>query len=288
MVFQMWACARGHTDTAVTLFSWNKGCLHSFNREGNLPLLVARQHGHHKLADQLEQLDSSGDQSHDLTPSSVAQGSITGSRASIFGTQDFEAIDPQNPSCSNRNTVSNTSSTPEKDFFSTNCPNATSTPVSKDNANISSQMNSDNSKSDDVQVLSALHIDIPTENTHVDLQDQSHRIQKRENILHPSSEQIVKIAASSTSTSTLTSASLSAVERRQKLRKRFSVDIISNQTLEPVHFSPTTAFQRPVREANSEPHLAGNVEHLLDCETNPMLSEGREMGMYCFPSVSVF
>lgn len=268
----MWACARGHTETASALYVWNKGCLHAFNREGNLPLLVARQHGHHKLADHLEQLDSSGDQSHDLTSSLHRSGSGT----NVFGSASFEQTNSLRSVCSNVNTVSNVNSTPNKQFFTPNCPNATSTPITKDNTNLASVKTP---HQEDGQVLGALHIDIPSEE--LDLQQKSHLINKRENPSTSSSEQMVKVVQASSSTCSATgSMSLSATARRQKLRKRFSVDIISNQTLEPVHFSPTTAFQRPVREANSEPHLAANVEHLLDCETNPMLSEGREMSKF--------
>lgn len=274
----MWACAKGHIDTAVTLFSWNKGCLHAFNREGNLPLLVARQRGHHKLADHLEQLDSSGDQSHDLNSSSVSHGSMPATRTSIFGSGNLGAVDPLDSVCSTGNFVSSVSSTPVKSIFTKHCPNATSTPITKDTTNMFSDMNPNLENS---EALGALHIDIPSQD--LDLQQKSHEPLKRENSSHPYVQHAIKsIPASSSTCSVATSSTstvLSATERRQKLRKRFSVDIISNQTLEPVTFSPSTAFQRPVREANSEPHLAGNVELLLDCQTNPMLSEGREISM---------
>ena len=276
---QMWACARGHLQTAVTLFSWNKGCLHAFNREGNLPLLVARQHGHHKLADHLEQLDSSGDQSLDLGFSSASHESLHGSRTSIFGTGNL-VLDSLDSMSSSGNSVSNVNSTPVKSIFTyTNCPNATSTPISKDTSSMFSELNPTTENS---EALGALHIDIPSED--LDLQQKSHEPRKRENPSHrPKTIQSSKSTCSANvAPSSSTSNSETTKERRQKLRKRFSVDIISNQTLEPVHFSPTTAFQRPVREANSEPHLAGNVELLLDCQTNPMLSQGRELGMYSF------
>ncbi|KAL4220816.1 transcription by RNA polymerase II [Mactra antiquata] len=270
----MWACARGHTEAALILYNWNKGPLHSFNKEGNLPLLVARQHGHHRLADQLEQLDLSPDLSHDLTSS---RSSMLSS-ADIFPSQSYNNAQHLGTMCSNLNSISTESSNLEKTYFSTDYTVATATNVVMKETPVS--FSSSQPSPDTVNVLGALHIDISPSVTSEDSKplNQSEREQPSHDqgnqstsstVTCPSKEKLPILSSSSSS--------LSTAERRQKLRKRFSVDIISNQTLEPVHFSPTTAFQRPVREANSEPHLAANMEHLL-CPTNPMLSEGRDMG----------
>lgn len=53
----MWACAKGQTDAALTLYHWNSGPLRVCNKDGHLPLAVAHQRGHHNLATQLEQLE---------------------------------------------------------------------------------------------------------------------------------------------------------------------------------------------------------------------------------------
>ncbi|KAK7481432.1 hypothetical protein BaRGS_00027388 [Batillaria attramentaria] len=53
----MWACAKGQIDAALTLYHWNGGPLRVCNKDGHLPLAVARQRGHHNLATQVEQLE---------------------------------------------------------------------------------------------------------------------------------------------------------------------------------------------------------------------------------------
>lgn len=263
----MWSCARGHIKTAVVLYNWNKGPLHSFNREGNLPLLVARQHGHHKLADQLQEMDSPHVKSFDLH-TSRAQESMT----SIHHNQSFETPQNMENMCSNSNSVSNVRSTPEKTYFSNNFPMATSTPITKNIPEASESFSRNQEISDSENVLNALHIEIPS------CEQAAHENWKRENLMYKQSANTLPVSKAITSSvATSTEPSLSTAERRQKLQKRFSVDIISNQTLEPVHFSTSAAFQRPVREANSEPQLAANMEHLL-YQTNPMLSEGRDTG----------
>lgn len=289
-ILQMWACAQGHTEAAVVLYNWNKGPLHSFNREGNLPLLVARQHGHHKLADQLEQIDSSPDMSHDQD-SSRSHESI--SSTNIYPTHSLENAQSMGKMCSNLDSVSQIRSTPEKTYFSTDFPMATSTPITKYIPGSSDSLTTNQETSDSENVLRALHIDIPTSDRDID--GKSHKQLKRENQPYSSQAQMletlpvsktVSMTSSSTPLSKATSMtssstpSLSMSERRQKLRKRCSVDIISTQTLEPVQFSHTAAFERPVRESNSEPQLAANMEHLL-YQTNPMLSDGRELGKIC-------
>lgn len=54
---QMWACAKGQIDAALTLYHWNGGALGVCNKDGQLPLALARQRGHHNLAAQVEQLE---------------------------------------------------------------------------------------------------------------------------------------------------------------------------------------------------------------------------------------
>ncbi|XP_052821053.1 calmodulin-binding transcription activator 2-like isoform X2 [Mya arenaria] len=280
----MWASARGHTEAAISLFTWNKGPLLSSNKEGNLPLMVARQHGHHSLADQLEQLYMSCDKPHDLTSSSSMSHDIhSGSLPTCLYSMPSNSFDNSHFStemCSATPSVSTVSSTPNMNYFSTELPNSTSTQVSKDISPSPNDPSLTNQTTDSVSVLNELHISIPHEDQDLSNVCKLNLHGKREHSSIQKTDQDLKNKSPYTSTckcSNSASSIKTRAEKRHHLQKRFSVDVISNQTLEPVHFSPSTAFQRPVREANSEPHLAGNMEHML-CRTNPMLSAGREIG----------
>lgn len=60
----MWACSKGQIDAALTLYHWNVSSLRVCNKDGHLPLAVARKRGHYNLATQVEQLE----QAHFKTP----------------------------------------------------------------------------------------------------------------------------------------------------------------------------------------------------------------------------
>ncbi|XP_076451684.1 calmodulin-binding transcription activator 2-like [Babylonia areolata] len=60
----MWACAKGQIDAALTLYHWNGAAVGVVNKDGQLPLALARQRSHHNLATQVEQLE----QAHFKTP----------------------------------------------------------------------------------------------------------------------------------------------------------------------------------------------------------------------------
>lgn len=55
----MWACAKGRQTAAVTLYHWNKSTLKICNKEGHLPLYIARKKGHHSLANEIDQMGQS-------------------------------------------------------------------------------------------------------------------------------------------------------------------------------------------------------------------------------------
>ncbi|RUS80061.1 hypothetical protein EGW08_012178 [Elysia chlorotica] len=57
-----WACALGKIDAALTLYHWNAAPLRMCNKDGLLPLTLARQKGHYNLASQVEQLEVAKDQ----------------------------------------------------------------------------------------------------------------------------------------------------------------------------------------------------------------------------------
>lgn len=56
---QMWACALGHTETALILYQWDPQALAIPDSLGRLPLNIARSRGHTRLAELLEQLQQS-------------------------------------------------------------------------------------------------------------------------------------------------------------------------------------------------------------------------------------
>ena len=54
----MWACVRGHIDAAATLYRWHSGALQVGNKDGHMPLAVARQRGHYTLIQCMESLST--------------------------------------------------------------------------------------------------------------------------------------------------------------------------------------------------------------------------------------
>ncbi|CAG5129969.1 unnamed protein product, partial [Candidula unifasciata] len=58
----MWACALGKIDAALTLYHWNTSPLKMCNKDGLLPLTLARQKGFYNLANQVEQLERAKEQ----------------------------------------------------------------------------------------------------------------------------------------------------------------------------------------------------------------------------------
>ena len=245
----MWACARGHLETAVTLYNWNKAPLHVFNSEGHLPLLVARRHGHHQLADHLEQIDKQDKQ---------ALSVLTG--VDILCRQPSPDIIASTPGLK---TVSSSRSTPERTNFVSASPVATSTPVSNDLSVGDTVFKTPHQIPEKGQNHGILHIQIPSDGANA--QDIPHPLHSRENFTRRQSDQMLAISSGENSNT-------SSSKLKQKLKKRLSVDLLPyDGDPEPVHFSPTNAYQRPVREANSEPHLSVYADQLT-CELNPMLS----------------
>lgn len=52
----MWSLAKGHRDSAVLLFRWNKAAINLCNNQGNSPVHVARQKGFTRLVEDIERL----------------------------------------------------------------------------------------------------------------------------------------------------------------------------------------------------------------------------------------
>lgn len=53
----MWACARGHTDTAVMLYRWNHTALNIKNSQNQTALECAKANSHMDLVKELEKLE---------------------------------------------------------------------------------------------------------------------------------------------------------------------------------------------------------------------------------------
>lgn len=53
----MWACARGHTDTAVMLYRWNHTALNIRNSQNQTALECAKTNNHMDLVKALEKLE---------------------------------------------------------------------------------------------------------------------------------------------------------------------------------------------------------------------------------------
>lgn len=90
----MWACERGHTETAVMLYKWNHTALNVKNRQNQTALECARNNNQTELVDELEKLElrrdkanmmlHSGQSSVDnVSPTVMSPASSVGSLASI-------------------------------------------------------------------------------------------------------------------------------------------------------------------------------------------------------------
>lgn len=55
---QMWACAKGHNETALILYKWNHNALNVRNLIKRTPIDVAMDNGFQELAAELERLES--------------------------------------------------------------------------------------------------------------------------------------------------------------------------------------------------------------------------------------
>lgn len=75
----MWACARGHTDTAVMLYKWNHTALNMKNTANQSPLEVAKSNNHGDLVKELEKLELRRDKANMLLHSNNSSTDATNS-----------------------------------------------------------------------------------------------------------------------------------------------------------------------------------------------------------------
>ncbi|VEN53158.1 unnamed protein product [Callosobruchus maculatus] len=83
----MWACARGHRDTAIVLYKWNRTALRMRNAIDQTAGECARANGYTLLADELDRLEKRGEKG-----SSVATVSPAGSVASLNSTKSHDGV----------------------------------------------------------------------------------------------------------------------------------------------------------------------------------------------------
>jgi hypothetical protein len=57
-VFQMWACAKGHQETAILLYRWNHTALNVRNLSAQTSTDCARSNKHEELAQEMERLEA--------------------------------------------------------------------------------------------------------------------------------------------------------------------------------------------------------------------------------------
>lgn len=55
----MWACCRGHRDTAIILYEWNHTAINVRNHQAQTAIECAWQNNFHELADEIERLETS-------------------------------------------------------------------------------------------------------------------------------------------------------------------------------------------------------------------------------------
>jgi hypothetical protein len=58
LMLQMWACARGHRETAILLYRWNHTALNVRNLSAQTATDCARSNKHEDLAQEMEQLEA--------------------------------------------------------------------------------------------------------------------------------------------------------------------------------------------------------------------------------------
>lgn len=81
----MWACIRGHSETALVLYRWNHNALNLRNKMSQTALDCASFHNHNDLAREIQRLESKREIS-EFSSVSGYDGSVTrtGSGASNF------------------------------------------------------------------------------------------------------------------------------------------------------------------------------------------------------------
>lgn len=81
-ISQMWSCARGKSEAALVLYHWNTIALYVCNKEGEVPLSIARRHGNTDLAAHIQHLELIRQENrHGVTGTQPATPQQTGSKS---------------------------------------------------------------------------------------------------------------------------------------------------------------------------------------------------------------
>lgn len=79
----MWACTRGHTETAVMLYKWNHTALNMKNISNQSALDCAKSNNHADLVRELEHLEFRRDKANMLLQSNQSSSEMTNSPTGI-------------------------------------------------------------------------------------------------------------------------------------------------------------------------------------------------------------
>lgn len=95
LMFQMWACARGHRETAVLLYRWNHTALNVRNLSAQTATDCARSNKHEDLAQEMERLEAAREKNNMTLLGKIEQLccdflSTSGSLVPLFQYSDIE------------------------------------------------------------------------------------------------------------------------------------------------------------------------------------------------------
>lgn len=79
----MWACAKGHTETAVMLYKWNHTALNMKNTSNQSALDCAKTNNHSELVKELDHLEFRRDKANMLLQSNQSSTEAANSPAGI-------------------------------------------------------------------------------------------------------------------------------------------------------------------------------------------------------------
>lgn len=88
----MWACARGHTETAVMLYKWNHTALNIKNTSNQNAVDCAKTNNHVDLLKELEHLEFKRDKANMLLHSNQSSTETTNSPTAVSPTSSITSL----------------------------------------------------------------------------------------------------------------------------------------------------------------------------------------------------
>lgn len=98
VVFQMWACSKGHRDTALVLYQWNHTALKVLNQLEQTALECALQGPLPAIAGEIERLEASREGAAVVPAQSTSSPGRSGRKPSPVMPPTSPATSPQQPS----------------------------------------------------------------------------------------------------------------------------------------------------------------------------------------------